>query len=340
MDYYVVWCEKIRDSEVENADAYADCHAYIDFSGNVNLSKNINIDGIPIQFANREVRCIQLIVVDLTNTTLYALFSNGCIECIHTTPSIYPNFIVESLTLSEPIIKLNTYYGLPCMLSSSGTLYFNKEIVMIDSNINNFEICIDSGFLVLYYKDATIKLYSIKYIGTTINLTEFPKFDAILMQYDRRVVHALIHLNSLVLILNDGEIICNNYWDVVKKTENYSIIRIMDSDNCLYVGVQSNKINLMYCERYDYTMHVTQAIQNITTETCYTMDKIRYSEHINFYKKIECKCIYSIGYVKVFIMLDDTVKTFTDNEDRAIEIFDIFEEYRKVYNNTIIGSYI
>lgn len=335
MDYYVVWSQEVRNT---NGSGYADYHAYIDFSGRVNLSKNISNEGAYIQFVNHEVKCIQLVVASYINNTLYALFENGCVESIHTDSNIYPNCILESLDIKEPICKLDNYFEILCMLSLKGNLYFNKDIVIANSNIINFQI--NSDILVIYYNNDVIEMYTIEYIGGHTKLTKSIKFDDLLAKHSGNIKTTFLELNSLVLILDNGEIICNNDWVTVKKTEYYSIIRIMDADKYLFIGLQANKFELMACVEHTNTEYIIDAIESATTEICYTIDTIRYSKHINLYKQMEYKYMHVIGTIKVIIMMDDTVRTFRETFRETTEVFDIFEDYPKLCSDVVDGTYI
>lgn len=115
MNSFVSW----NITEYDGAYKTTEYHAYIDYTGNVNLSKTVCNGSEIVKFKNYGVRCIQLIEWD---SVVFALFSNGIGESLCKKFDSSYNYRFECTEINFDIIKIGFLSRRICMLSTMGVL--------------------------------------------------------------------------------------------------------------------------------------------------------------------------------------------------------------------------
>lgn len=314
--------------------------AYIDSNQYINLSKTFCDQYGPIKFRNEGVTCKQLITIyDKTDSyiILYALFTNGQIETITTNSRNELACELNYLELNANIIKIEEYFQMICMLTSTGEIIIDNKIVIVDAKLVDFKI-FDTRLLVIH-SDNSIHMYEITLdtvnlilskidLDTTIsdNLPQINSVDS---------MQVIFYKNIGVLRLDDGEIACSSSFDVIKKTAYYTIIKIKYYDLRIYIGISELNISIIDEVHVTLSQSMESYIENFTNDTCYTLDFFGKSKEREPFTQYQYKYSYYTPGITIIVMMDDSVHTF----DSEIEIFNFFDSYPNLYNRTLC-SYI
>lgn len=315
-------------------------HAYIDYTGNVNLSKTVRNGSEIVKFKNSGVRCIQLIEWD---SVVFALFSNGIVESLYKKFNNSHNFYFECTEIESNIIKIGFLSNRVCMLSTSGIITLDEKTIFEDATILDMSILND--VLILHHSNKSVKLYHVHlFYGEKYPEHHDPihTFDTILTENEGVIKTICIVSNIIVIMLDCGTIISSHRFIEFKKTDYYTIIEICDDDTIYFFSIWNDRIELL-CIHYSLgsIVDIYKYLTDYTIETCCDASTLSYS-HIS-YLTLPIMYLCKSKFLDVLIMIDGTIRTFKRVDENktteGIEIFDIFEEYTPI-SNSISGSYI
>lgn len=309
--------------------------AYVDSDGYVNLSKTVKNEFGTIQFKNQEITCKQLLVLygeTKTSCNLFTCFTNGEVEAIFF--EIGSNCILTTLDLNDDVIKLDSYDNKLCTLTSNGSIRYDNTTVLSDPEITDFKIF--DNYLFVWYVNSNIKLYNISNdMGIlTLELNDNTVYSKLLNEFTAFIQTLFFCKDVLVLGLCNGDIACSKHYEIIKKTDYYSIIRI-ESNIHYYIGITDLNIEIFYVSSIRNALKTKKLIHKYTRNTCYSLQPILNSKTLEEYMSLQYKYVCKSKHCLILVMMDDIIRTFF----KDVEVFDVFETYKKLYN-PLQGSYI
>lgn len=319
--------------------------AYIDCDRQVQLSENMHVITGPIKFVNSLLECLQLKLCYANDVwMLFALFANGAVEKIHSNKFSVPfpetDIYLNHSVVFDNILKIENVECGICMLTSTGQILLNSDVLLENSYIVDIK-----GFdktIVVFYLNKSIKIYSIMKEASHYDISHVKIYDELLECHKANIKNIHYSTDNLILVLYDNKFICSKDFTEIKKTNYYTIIRCVSNIFYRYYVITWEMIYNIVNAPIKGSFVLENTVENVTTEACFDINAYHDMSNpkANFYKKIEYKYSYKVGWMVTVIMLDDIIRTFIDEFGKEpIELFDIFDEYKKVYNNSI-GNYI
>lgn len=338
MDFYICWN---RDLYVDGLEIINEYYAYIDYNGFINFSKNI-FNGHEIdKFRNYGCKCIKLIESDPDNIAVYALFENGAIETLQAGDNFYTT---STLVMDEKIINMEFVVCGICTLSITGKVRINNILLLNDKNIINIKVFDD--ILFCYYLDGNInshRISNLEYSNLGLTCQPHQIFDKMLIENKNNISSLWCDgYNILLLLLNTGNLIYSNECTEcveVNKTEHITIYKILANGLYRYISMFDFEFIGIIFSIFANNTTTNSFINDIISKNC----RIKYPSieeaKKEFYMTLDYKYVSETYNGFIFIMMDNSVKTFTSIENKIIEVFDIFEEYTPIYTKSA-GCYI